>query len=63
MNIKKIFGSILTFLGVCSLIYAAILYLNLSGGTRAMKEIVIYTVLGLIFFISGISVIQTIKDN
>ncbi len=62
MNIKKVFGSILTFLGACGLIYAAVLYLNLSGGTHVLKEIVIYAILGLVFFISGIRLIQTIKE-
>ena len=63
MNIKKIFGSIFTFLGAGGLIYAAILFLNLSGGTHAIKEIVIFSVLGLIFFVYGIRLIQNIRDN
>jgi uncharacterized membrane protein len=63
MNIKRIFGAILTVLGIGGLIYAAILFINLSGGTHAIKEVVIYAVLGLVFFVSGISLIQTIKDN
>lgn len=63
MNIKRIFGAMLTVLGISGLIYAAILFANLSGSTHGIKEIVIYSVLGLLFFISGISLIQTIKDN
>jgi len=63
MNIKRIFGAMLTVLGISGLIYAAILFANLSGSTHSIKEIVIYSVLGLLFFISGISLIQTIKDN
>ena len=64
MNIKRIFGALLTVLGIIGLIYAAILFVNLSGsGAHGIKEIAIYTILGLIFFISGISLIQTIKDD
>ena len=63
MNIKRIFGAVLTVLGIGGLIYAAVLFINLSGGTHAIKEVVIFTILGLIFFVSGISLIQTIKDN
>jgi uncharacterized membrane protein len=63
MNLKRIFGALLTVLGIVGLIYAAVLFINLSGGTHAIKEVVIYAVLGLVFFVSGISLIQTIKDN
>lgn len=63
MNIKRIFGALLTVLGIAGLIYAAVLFANLSGGTHAIKEVVIFTILGLVFFISGISLIQTIRDN
>jgi uncharacterized membrane protein len=63
MNIKRIFGALLTVLGIVGLIYAAVLFANLSGGTHAIKEVVIFTILGLVFFISGISLIQTIRDN
>lgn len=63
MDIKRIFGAFLTLLGLSGLIYATIIFVNLSGSTHNIKEVVIYAVLGLIFFISGISLIQTIKDN
>ena len=63
MNIKRIFGALLTVLGIGGLIYAAVLFINLSGGTHGIKEIIIYSVLGLIFFISGISLVRTVKDD
>ncbi|HEY5590474.1 MAG TPA: hypothetical protein VIK55_05600 [Paludibacter sp.] len=63
MNIKRIFGALLTALGIAGLIYAAVIFTNMSGGTHAMKEVAIYSILGLIFFISGISLIRTVKDN
>lgn len=63
MNIKRIFGALLTILGISGLIYAAVLYVNTSGGTHVIKALIIYTILGLIFFIAGISLVRTTKDE
>ena len=63
MNIKRIFGTLLTVLGIASLIYAALLFANISGHSNAIKEAVIYSILGLIFFIPGIGLIRTTRDN
>jgi hypothetical protein len=63
MNIKRIFGAVLTVLGICGLIYAATLFVNTSGGTRAVKTLVTYGILGLLFFISGINLVRTTKDE
>lgn len=63
MNVKRIFGSLLTLLGIVGLVYAAILFSNLSNNNHDIKDVIIYTVLGLIFFVSGISLIRTVKDN
>jgi len=63
MNIKRFFGGLLTILGIAALIYTAILFANLSTGTHAIRSVIIYGVLGLIFFISGISLVRTVRDN
>lgn len=63
MNIKRIFGALLTALGIGGLIYAGVLFVNVSNRTTDIKTVVIFTVLGLVFFISGISLIRTIKDE
>ena len=63
MNIKRIFGALLTILGIGGLIYDAILFVNTSGGTRDIKALVIYSILGIVFFIAGISLIRTTKDE
>ncbi len=63
MNIKRVFGAILTVLGIGSLIYAAVLFAGLSGSTHTIKEIIIFGVLGLLFFISGMGLIRTVRDN
>ena len=63
MNLKRIFGAILTVLGIIGLIYAAFLFVNTAGATRDIKALTIYGVLGLIFFVSGISLVRTTKDE
>lgn len=63
MNIKRIFGALLTALGIGGLIYTAVLFANTLGNTRDVKSLIIYGVLGIIFFISGISLIRTTKDE
>ena len=63
MNIKRIFGGLLTILGIGGLIYAAVLFVNTSGGTRDIKALVIYGILGFLFFFAGISLVRTIKDE
>lgn len=63
MNIKRIFGSILTILGIVALIYTAVLFANNSNGKTDYKVMITYAVLGTIFFIAGISLVQTIKDE
>jgi hypothetical protein len=34
-----------------------------SGGTRDTKSLIIFGILGLIFFVAGISLIRTTKDE
>lgn len=63
MNIKRFFGGLLTVLGICSLIYTAILFANLESGPHAIRSIIIYGILGLLFFISGINLVRTVRDN
>jgi len=63
MNLKRIFGSILTILGIVSLIYTAQVFLSTNESTRDIKKLIIYSVLGVIFFASGISLVRTTKDK
>lgn len=60
---KKVFGVILTILGIIGLIAAAMNFVNSSGGSYNIKMIVVYLILGLIFFFSGIGLIRTTKDK
>jgi uncharacterized membrane protein len=62
MNLKRIFGALLTALGIAALIFAAVSYVN-NTGTSDVKALVIYGLLGLLFFIAGIGLIRTTKDE
>jgi hypothetical protein len=63
MNLKRIFGAALTILGIVGLIYSAVLFVNGSIGLDNIKELITYGVLSLLFFISGISLVRTTKDE
>ncbi|NOT73642.1 MAG: hypothetical protein HOP08_01850 [Cyclobacteriaceae bacterium] len=63
MNIKRIFGSILTLLGIVGLIYGAVLFVNMNNGNKDIRALVIYGILGLVFLFSGISLVRTVKDE
>lgn len=60
MNLKKVFGSILTILGTAGLIYVAVLFVNNPDETNQIKPLLAYGLISLIFFISGISLIRTV---
>ncbi len=62
MNLKRIFGALLTILGIGGLIYAAVEFTSNAGNNDA-KTLIIFGILGLIFFISGISLVRTTKDE
>jgi hypothetical protein len=62
MNLKRIFGAILTSLGILILLYGGYRFIGTSP-TEDWKTIVTTIVLGIIFFVSGISLIKTTKDE
>ena len=63
MNLKRVFGGLLTILGIAGLIYTAVLFVNTSGGNRDFRGMIIYGILGIIFFIAGIGLVKTTKDE
>jgi uncharacterized membrane protein len=63
MNVKRIFGALLTLLGIGGLIYAAAVFASTTGGTRDVKSLIIFGILGFVFFISGIGLVKTTKDE
>lgn len=63
MNLKRMFGAILTLLGIGGLIYAAVVFSSTSGSERDVKSLIIYGILGVVFFVSGINLVKTTKDE
>ncbi|MBK5210106.1 MAG: hypothetical protein JJE44_11490 [Flavobacteriaceae bacterium] len=63
MNLKRIFGALLTALGIGALIYTAVLFVNSGDSNYAIKTLVVFGVLGIVFFIAGISLVRTTKDE
>ena len=60
---KRILGIILSILGIAGLIVAGVYFMNASQGTRNMKSIALYGILGVIFFFSGIGLVRNTKDK
>jgi uncharacterized membrane protein len=60
---KRLVGIILTLLGVIGLIMAGYYFMNTGSGTRAIKSIALYGILGLVFFIAGIGLIKNTQDK
>lgn len=63
MNLKRLFGAILTLLGVIGLIYAAYVFANTATGEQNIKVTAVYGVVGLIFFIAGIGLVKKTRDD
>ena len=60
---KRILGIILSIAGIAGLILAAVKFMNGGQGTRSIKEIFIYGILGAVFFFAGIGLIRNTKDK
>ena len=63
MNFKRLLGVILTVLGIGALIYFAVIFMRSSGAERQIKALIVYGLLGAIFFFTGISLIRTTRDD
>jgi uncharacterized membrane protein len=60
---KRVLGIILSLLGVAGLIIAGVRFMNGSGNARTIKEVIIYGILGAIFFFAGVSLVRSTKDK
>ncbi|MDB5123807.1 MAG: hypothetical protein JWP94_1936 [Mucilaginibacter sp.] len=60
MNLKRVFGAILTILGIIGLIYTGFGVINHSGDITVL---VVVGILAIIFFFTGISLVRTTKDE
>lgn len=63
MNLKRVFGVILTVLGIAGLIYAAMLFMDGEGTGKQIKALAVYGILGSIFFFTGIGLIRGTHDE
>lgn len=63
MNIKRVFGTLLTLLGIVGLIYAGMVFMDKSVNKTDVKTIILYAVLGSLFFFSGIRLVAGIRDE
>ena len=63
MNVKRLFGIILTVLGIAGLIYSAVLFMNGGSGSNQVKSLIVYGVLGAIFFFTGIGLVKGTSDD
>lgn len=59
---KRMFGIILTVLGIIGLILAGYNFMN-GGGSKNSKEIIMYGLLGAVFFFAGIGLIRNTRDR
>lgn len=59
MNVKRIFGTILTILGIIGLIYTGYELINKNTDYVSLTVI---GVIALIFFFSGIGLVKNTKD-
>jgi len=60
MNVKRLFGTILTILGIVGIIYAGYGFIQQS---MQWRQLLVAAVIGVIFFISGIGLVRNTKDE
>lgn len=62
MNLKRIFGALLTIVGIVALIYGAYHFINMTGQSRGIRIMIMFGFLGLVFFVTGIGLVKNTKD-
>jgi hypothetical protein len=60
---KRTLGIILTIAGMVGLILAGVNFINDGANVRNIKQIVLYGVLGAIFFFAGVGLIRNTRDK
>jgi hypothetical protein len=60
---KRVLGIIFSILGTAGLILAALSFVNGGGSSHNVKSVVMYSILGAIFFFSGMGLIRNTKDR
>ena len=60
---KRVIGFILTVLGIVGLVAAGFYFMQGGGSNTAVKSIVMFGILGLIFFFAGVGLVRGTKDK
>jgi uncharacterized membrane protein len=60
---KRVLGMILALVGVVGLILAGVNFINGGSNTHNIKQIILYGVLGAIFFFAGVGLIRNTRDK
>lgn len=60
---KRVFGVILASLGIIGLVVAAVLFMRGGGGAHHTRSLIVFILLGLIFFISGVGLVKNTTDK
>jgi uncharacterized membrane protein len=60
MNLKRIFGTVLTVLGIIGLIYTGVMIIEHTG---AATTLIVVGIIAIIFFSSGIGLVRNTTDE
>jgi uncharacterized membrane protein len=60
---KRVLGIILALVGVVGLILAGVNFMNGGSSSHNIKQIIMYGVLGAIFFFAGVGLIRNTRDR
>lgn len=60
---KRLLGIILSILGIAGLILAGVHFMNGGTGMKNIKGIILYGILGAIFFFAGIGLVRNTRDK
>ena len=59
---KRILGIILSVMGIVGLVIAGMNVINKGNNTDNFKSVMVFAILGLVFFFAGIGLIRSTKD-
>ena len=60
---KRVLGIILALVGIVGLILAGVNFIKGGTSTHNIKQIILYGVLGAIFFFAGVGLIRSTRDR
>jgi uncharacterized membrane protein len=60
---KRVLGIILSILGIAGLILAAVNFMGGGDSAKHIKSIVVFLILGIIFFFAGIGLVRNTNDR